>query len=125
MPIYIQSILYILLTARFIYFVWIKYLRAVTGRADRPAPQEQRAKTTLFVSDTAKKIQAVRAKYFILEGVNFYALLLLVLLQILRIKRGGNRTFNVWCLLQVTANTRRTIRLLVDMITSSSVSFGG
>ena len=31
MPIYIQSILYILLTARFIYFVWIKYLRAVTG----------------------------------------------------------------------------------------------
>ncbi len=45
-------------------------------------------KNHTFCKRRLKKIRAVRAKYFILEEVNFYALLLFVLLQILRIKRG-------------------------------------
>ena len=52
------------------------------------APQGQRTKTALFVSDTAKNASHNRRSIFISEGVNFYALLLYVLSHSLRIKRG-------------------------------------
>ena len=48
----------------------------------------KRTKTTLFVSDTAKNTRHNRRSIFIAEEVNFYALLLLVLSLITRIKRG-------------------------------------